>query len=371
MNWTRGRTRRSDIDECFLPEWRSIASTSSTSKARNNINDSMLTYTKEDPAEVVGIDINCSDCKVESPPATNLQQHEAAEWFTSFPTNNAALRLLCLCRPWDLTEDTFSPQLPFTRQVMEHAVWAPDACLRATQTRAGGCAVFLEDPWRLILRTPNLPGPLFSLALSRHGIFVKGVYQYSDPSFHPTTILKDEVIQSGWRSSGLQIISLPQAIAKAHASYIWWRIYIEMETIHLIENKLVEQSKHIDYSTPAVMSNLNRKLQDSMTAILDLARRTRFHYQLLDGIELLTSTWSQQRQPGKDGKVPAWSPLIALRSQSTPWMYELDSLLKRIESARANINNILQQRDAQLNLEIAESSRQMTEAALQDNASMK
>ncbi|KXL46743.1 hypothetical protein M433DRAFT_153462 [Acidomyces richmondensis BFW] len=331
----------------------------------------MLTYSEENPTEVVGVDIHCSDSKVESPTPIILQQHEAAEWFASFPTNDAALRLLCLCQPWDLTGNKFSPQVPFTRSMMEQAVWAPDACLAATQTHAGGCAVFLDDPWRLILRSPNLPGPLFSLALSRRGIFVKGIYHYTDPSFHPTVILKDEAIQSGWRSSGLQIISLPQAIAKAHASYIWWRIYVEIETIHRIENELVRQSKQIDNSTPAVMSKLNRKLQECMTVTLDLSRRTRFHNQLLDGIELLTSNWSQQRQPGKGAKLPAWSPLITLRSQSAPWMYELDSLLKRIESARANISAILQQRDAQLNLEIAESSRQMTEAALQDNASMK
>lgn len=326
-------------------------------------------YAKGDPDKALGVDVKATDDRSETPAPVLLEPHAVTEWFTSAPHNGAALRLLCLQQPLELDEASFRTRMPFRRITVEHGVWDPEACLAITHHRAGGCAAFLDEPWRVVMQTPLVAGPCFSLVLSRRGATVKGIYIYNDPSFSPAALLPQETIRSSWRSTGLQIVSLPQAIARAHASYIWHHVYTIVDAIQHIENELIGASIQTDYTTHTVLSEISRRLQYHMTALMDLERRARFHAQILDAIASVTSTWTRMHI-AKDDQSP-WPPLLALRSQSAPWTYELETLARRMESARAAVNTILHQRDAQLNLQIAESSYNMAVASFQDAASMK
>jgi hypothetical protein len=321
-----------------------------------------IAYASEDPPLVEGVDILSTDSQEERQPAKALRREEIREWFSS-GAGNAAMRLLTLHQT-PAGVYAHHHKLPFTREVYEQAVWKPDSCLFLTRIGAGACSAFLDVPWRFVLHSSDVPGPFFSLNLSCQGTTVKGVYYYDNGAFEPSKLLQNENIQTSWRRAGVQIISLPQALARAHASYVSSRLNAMASIMHEVEDQLVDESR--SFSRFVCLPTVNRSLQECMIEVLDIERRSRFHAQILEAVDAITSVYQKVVANGE-----TWPALHALRSQSAPWEYELATLTRRIENARATITTIVQQRDSQLNLEIAESSRKMTEAALQDSASMK
>lgn len=100
---------------------------------------------------------------------------------------------------------------------------------------------------------------------------------------------------------------------------------------------------------------------------MDFERRARFQNQVVAAIECITTATSGRGSPG----MTPWPALAPIKSQLDSWEYEFAVLPKRIENARNTITTLIQQRNEELNLDIAESSRRMTEAAMQDSASMR
>ena len=187
-------------------------------------------YSLRNATDAQGIDINCSDGG--GPPVvTGLTSSEVEKWFLSHPPDgDACLRILALYLPRRHNTNGLTSSRPpplaqkvgFTQEIVEHALWNPSVYAGLAKTRAGGAASMIDEPWRFVLQTPydDAEGPFVSLALSRHGIVIKGIYIYTDPLFEPTRVLRGERILSGWRSSGMQIISLPRAIVNAQSAWI-------------------------------------------------------------------------------------------------------------------------------------------------------
>ncbi|GAM86186.1 hypothetical protein ANO11243_041980 [Dothideomycetidae sp. 11243] len=322
-----------------------------------------VTYVSTNPAQVQAYDFAATDYEDNEPVVSTLGAEEPLEWLTSCE-DKTALRILVLQK---LKRQTPLHTLPFTQKTYETAIHNPGHCLALTQTRAGGCTAFLDDPWRVVLQSPDVPGPWFSLVLGRKYTIVSGIYLYSDDAFHPATLLKGEQMMSGRRREGIHIVSLPQALAKAHANYMWKVLYDIVDIMENVEAELIQQSRIMNvHSASAVLFELNTQLQDCAHTLLQLERRGRFHDQVLDSIAAIVDVYQVRAR-----STTPWPGLVALRSQTRPLSKEFDSLSKRILNAQSTIAVIVQQRNAQSNLEISESSRRMAEATLQDSASMK
>ncbi|KAK0883838.1 hypothetical protein LTR87_002316 [Friedmanniomyces endolithicus] len=335
-------------------------------------------YAPQNPPHVLGLDINCTDGQKLPPTSTDLSSDEVLPWFTSHPSGPApALRLLVLANHSPTSSSTWLSEPRFTEAVTKHAIWCPDAYLDLLATPSGGCAALLSEPWCFVLRTPSDDnGPACSLALSRRGHVVKGIYTYqsrghlspsssSTPAFDPLALLETETIQSGWRSTGLQIISLPLAIAKARARYIATSLTTALATISRLETEITHHTPSQPPTTADPTPNWTHTLHLLTTTLLALERRARLQSQLLTSISSLTSLHPHYKAH------PTYSPLAPLHSLSESWAFDLITLPRRIANARAAITFLLQQRNAALNLRIAEASREMTQAALRDNATMK
>ncbi|KAK0817244.1 hypothetical protein LTR75_003224 [Friedmanniomyces endolithicus] len=337
-------------------------------------------YAPQDPPHVLGLDINCTDGEKLPPTSTDLSSDEVLPWFTSHPSGPApALRLLVLANHSPTSSPTWLSEPRFTEAVTKHAIWCPDAYLDLLATPSGGCAALLSEPWCFVLRTPSDDdGPACSLALSRRGHVVKGIYTYQSrghlsptgtPAFDPLALLETETIQSGWRSTGLQIIALPLAIAKAHARYIAFSLNTALTTISRLEAEITHYtpspSSHPASAAADPTPHWTHTLHTLSTALLALERRARLQSQLLTSISLLTATHPHFKTH------PVYPPLAPLHSALSAWHFDLATLPRRIANARSAITFLLQQRNAALNLRIAEASREMTQAALRDNATMK
>ncbi|KAK5728926.1 hypothetical protein LTR15_002067 [Elasticomyces elasticus] len=326
-------------------------------------------YAKENPSSVLGLDISCTDGGTDPPVSTELRDNEVHEWFTSYPDNAApALRVLVLHDQKPAPNSWLSTPR-YTEAVVRHAIWRPEAYIDLLPNRGGGCAIFLDDPCCFVLQTPNDDGPACSFALSKHGHVVKGIYTYQSKGhrtsegahlFDPVSAMQGEHIQSGWRSTGMQIVVLPQAIAKVHARYIASELGETLDMMSSVEH-LISRYNASQITDLAVWG---QKLHTCSTRILDLERRARFQAQVFAAIESMTMTHQHYKNK-------PWPPLAPLKSQLECWTFDFETLPRRIENARSAINSFVQQRNEQLNLSIAQSSRQMTEAALRDNATMK
>ncbi|KAK0288060.1 hypothetical protein LTR91_008520 [Friedmanniomyces endolithicus] len=336
-------------------------------------------YAPHNPPHVLGLDINCTDGQKLPPTSTDLSSDEVLPWFTSHPSGPApALRLLVLANHSPTSSPTWLSEPRFTETVVNHAIWCPDAYLDLLATPSGGCAALLSEPWCFVLRTPSDDdGPACSLALSRRGHVVKGIYTYqsrghlypsssSTPAFDPLALLDTETIQSSWRSTGLQIIALPLAIAKVHARYIATSLNSALSSISRLETEITHYTPSSSPSpTPSPTPHWTHTLHTLTTTLLALERRARLQSQLLTSISLLTATHPHFKSH------PVYPPLAPLHSALSAWQFDLATLPRRIASSRAAITFLLQQRNAGLNLRIAEASREMTQAALRDNATMK
>ncbi|WPG98670.1 Hypothetical protein R9X50_00146300 [Acrodontium crateriforme] len=332
-------------------------------------------YSEGNPTDIHGIDVNCTDGGGPTV-TTNLHSSEVAKWFASHPPDgDATLRILGQYMPKrtdspDETSASYSGWQPpplsrsigFTEETTKHAFWNPNVYRDLAQSRAGGAAAMLDEPFRFMLQTPyDAEGPFCSMALSKHGHVVKGIFIYDDRIFEPTRILQGERIQSGWRSEGMQVISLPQAVVKAQSAWVSARLSGVTATIAGIERLLVEPlmpgHSGRDYAS------LSRALQACGATLIDLERRSRFETQVLDAIETVT-------QKSRYGQVP-WPSLAPLRASIIARRYEFEVLPRRIENARMTIGNLVQQHNDLMNFETAESSRRIAEATLSESASMK
>ncbi|KAK3075839.1 hypothetical protein LTR53_000541 [Teratosphaeriaceae sp. CCFEE 6253] len=321
-------------------------------------------YAEQNPTDVLGLDISCTDGPDIPPTITGLSRSEVEGWFTSHPSGPApAIRLLVLDN-----HDSTAPA--YTEPVIRHAIWTPDAYLTLLASSGGGCAALLDDPWCFVLQTPRDAGPACSLALSRHGHVVKGLYSYDskgfrtatggDP-FEPRALMQGERIQSGWRSTGLQIISLPLALAKAHALYIAAALRELLRTVSAAERAL---GHHAPGTTTTALDPWNLRLHACATQLLDLERRVRLQCQLLAAIATLTATHPHY-------KTRPYPPLAPLHSQHETWAFDLTTLPRRLENLRSAIATARDQRTTALQLSIAVSSRAMAEAARRDTATMR
>lgn len=332
------------------------------------------------PYKVRGIDFDCSDADPEAPVIKELRTDEPAvlkEWFTYFPeTPCPALRLLVLehrvppPRPHNSAHGrapAWQPNFPFDREILEHALWQHSAYIDILHTRAGGCAALLDEPVCFILQTPLDSGPFCSLALSKRGVIVQGTYMFRQSTereerfFDPLEIMQGEAMISGWRTSGMQIISLPTAVARSQARYIT----SELEDIAK-ELDCVEQTLGASQAGDAGVDSLSPItgiLQKQSSRLICLERRTNFQSQILTSIEVVTAAHRHGSKP--------WPRLAHLKNNLETWSPDLATLPRRIETAHRTIQSLLQQRNEALNLAMAKSSHLMMQAALRDNATMK
>ncbi|KAK5118748.1 hypothetical protein LTR85_007954 [Meristemomyces frigidus] len=339
-----------------------------------------MSYASDNPTHAFGLDISCTDGPALPPKVERFtSSDQVLTWFSAHPDGPApAIRLLCLPDVFDtdivptrqVRSNNDAPEaharFPLTKEVIDHALWGAEVYRDLSMSRAGGCFALIDDPHRFILQIPSDDGPFCSLALSKRGIVVKGVYLFSDDTFDPENMIEHETIQSGWRSKGLQIISLPQAIAKAHARYISECLSMVVGTVTEIETELLYAEIEVDRQQKSLY-RLTRTLQGNSASLMNLERRARFQKQVVAAIECITMATSGRGGPG----VTPWPALAPIKSQLDSWEYEFEVMPKRIENARSTITTLIQQRNEELNLDIAESSRRMTEAAMQDSASMK
>lgn len=228
----------------------------------------------ENPISAFGLDINCTDGSALPPHVQRFtSSDQVLPWFSAHPDGAApAIRLLCLS---DVSDSRIVPlrqattgnnacatqsRLPFTKEVIDHALWGADVYRDLTTQQAGGCIALLDDPHRFLLQTPSNDGPFCSLAMSKRGVVVKGVYLFSNQIFDPLKVVERETIQSGWRSTGLQIISLPQAIAKAYGRYVSKCLSDVVATVTEIEDALLYTEAEFTKQQKSLY-NLTRTLQ--------------------------------------------------------------------------------------------------------------
>lgn len=313
------------------------------------------------PSTAQGLVFSCTDGPEIPPIVTDLASEDVTAWFTSHPDGRApAIKILSL-----YVDDGFIPpiwkEVPFTREVLEHATWTPQDYCDLALSRAGGCAALLDEPWRFTHQTPfDFHGPFCSLVLSRRGVVVKGVYIYDHPDFEPTRILKVEHIMSGWRGSGMQIISLPQAILKAQIMSTTQQLTEVADAVENIELSLVNE--YHDRS-PQSYSASSRKVQRCGATLVELERRSRFSEHLMVSIEAVTAK-------AREGTVP-WPPLHSIRGPIAAQRYEFETLPRRMDNARNTISSLVQQQNERMNFDTAESTRRIAEATLSESASMR
>lgn len=224
----------------------------------------------------------------------------------------------------------------------------------------------LDNPFQFALQTPiGDDGPFVSVALSCRGIVVKGTYLFNDDIFDPRTIIKNETIMSGWRSSSMHIISVPHAIVRAQSAWLTRRIENVSRTVSDINKALAQEpvggaANHINVHD---FSGFSRSIQSCSSVLTDLERRSRWEVQILDAIETVTAR-------ARHGTVP-WPALAPLRAAISTRQFDFETLPLCIASARATISNLIQQGNERMNLEIARETHRIAEATLSESASMK
>lgn len=310
--------------------------------------------------EVSGLDIYCTDGGERGPTVTRLNaDKEALEWFKSHPEDSlSAIRVLAIKVPRHQAQPGIDlPDDSFFAVASEHAFKNPEVYYDLLKhSRTGSCTALFDEPWRFMLQTPTDGAPWCSLAASKRGTIVKTVYVYDDDVLNPASIMIGEVIQSGWRGSGLQIINLPQAILRAHSKWCSQRLARVDVVVTQVEDRL--ESKR-----SSALAEMHRILHHQTRELTGLERRSRFEKSIVTSIEEVAAK-------ARHGTVP-WPPLAPAKSALEARTFDFESLPKRIESARSATNDIILQRTQQQNLEIAELSRRIAEATLSDAASMK
>ncbi len=337
------------------------------------VDDAKKVFSWKDP-ESVGIEVAVTDCKPPIPTVeVKLPGDQVQAWFFGNPRDSSCAIRLLSCRHKGRTRTGFSNPLPFSQKVTEQAIWTPGDYLNLWCNPAGGSAALLSSPWRFIMQTPSDNGRFCSFALSVRGHRVEGVYTYSDPSFSPSRILLDEIIQSGWQSSGLQIASLPLAFLKAHSVLVAQDLAAVIAQVSSVEDALASPPSnahiHPDFAP------LTRILHKCSTSRINIERRAKFESTLIDSISAVLEAAkrdAKREAPTLQAALDMQTNVIASR------MYDLSILPQRIQESRSTIFNLILQHNQAVNLsiqhanmEIAESSRRIAEATMSDSASMK
>ncbi|KAK5112394.1 hypothetical protein LTR62_004357 [Meristemomyces frigidus] len=320
-----------------------------------------------------GIDFNCTDGTPEAPTTKDFDpaetQDEIIKWFGSHPDGEApALRLIVAKLPCPHSDRTsWKPEIPFRQDILEYAIWQHSAYTNLLPSRGGGCAALLDEPVCFVLQTPVDLGPFCSLAMSKRGIVVKGIFLYraslsadGEAYFDPLRMMENETVISGWRSTGMQIIALPIAVAKSHALYITRELDDLASMLSTIEAEL---SSHTIGTRTEALTPLTRTLQTTTSRLLAAERRINFQTSLLSAIETVTSSHKRN--------TPTWPPLAPLKNNLESWSHDLSTIPRRVSAAQGTIQTLIQHHNEALNLDIATSSHRMMEAALKDNATMK
>ena len=307
-----------------------------------------------------GIEFHGDDTKI--PPTTiELGPQELYKWFQANPEENSTLHIRILCIRIDRFANVNSPDIPFEvplpADVVEHAIWKPAVYHNLLSNPVGGAAGLLDHPWRFILQTPRDDGPFCSLAMSAHAHFVKGIYMYDDDSFCPTDMSGGEVSLSAWRSSGLQIVTIPHKFVSTHSVHVSQLLARTVARVKSVETTLANDRTLPDFSS------LGQILHTCNAELVDIERRSRFEQNIIEAIESIVSN-------SRHGTIP-WPPLAPQKTALASCSFDFESLPRRIANARATISNLIQQRNEQLNLELTQASFRIAEATLSDARSMR
>jgi hypothetical protein len=297
-------------------------------------------------------------------PATTIAfdfDEESYVWFNERPQSETThIRLLCAqldtLSPPDSLASTFKVPLP--QSVVEYAVWKPEVYHNLACNPSGGAAGLTDEPWRFILQTPIDGGPFCSFALSRKANVVKGIYFFDDQILDPFKIAEGDSSPSTWRSSGLQIVTLPHRFLQAHSAEFSRRLASTIAKVRGVEKELaVAELSEID------VRSLSRTLHSCSLELVDIERRSRFEERVVDAIETIIAASNHAKLP--------WPPLSPQRTALASRQFDFESLPRRIENARATISGLIQQRNEALNLELTQASHAIAEATLNDSRSMK
>lgn len=315
-------------------------------------------YIATNPKVAVGVNFHHTDGQGLSPTSKQLDGSEIEEWFFSHPEFEEEVNskiLACRVNGSQVNADkSFRPT--FGQKIVEHAVWKPEVYYNLAISPGGGAAALLDEPPRFVLQTPLDGGPFFSLAMSKKGNCVKGIYAYDSDEFEPSSIGTGELSYSGWRSRGFQIVNMPQAILRAHSTYVSRCLSQVIDEIKAVEHALLEPPS-------CDLTASGRTLHSCNARIIDLERRSRFEQTIISAIETMVSN-------SRDGRMP-WPAIAPQKSALEARGFDFESLPRRIDNARNTIAGIIQQHNERMHLEIADATKRMTEIALSDNASMK
>jgi len=311
-----------------------------------------------------GLNINCQDGQDLAPEVINLDTDaELHEWFLSNDRKgNIPIRLLCIRIGEQGTKTTPVHQsndvaVPVPAEAIEDLMHNPEVYRSLTQNTSGGAIALQDDARKFMLQTPRDGGPFCSMIVARQGNLVKGVYTYNDDIFDPASLKGGEGAKSGWRSTGLQVITLPGMFLKAHSAYLSQSLNNLIERVEMIEHALADADPGA-YDFPT----LNRSLHRCHLELLSLQRRSRFEENVVDAIH---ATLISPRPPA------TWQRLDIQRTAIASRAFDLETLPQRIDNCRATISSLMQRQNERLNFELTEASHRIAEATLADSESMK
>lgn len=314
--------------------------------------------TSSDERVFNGIVFSVTDGDDPVPPVQKLlYSSNAYKWFKEYPEDVASPAIKLLTRQISSNVVKAGFDIPFSKALLEEAIWQSHVYTDWSRIQSGACAAFVDFPARFILQTPNDGYPFVSLALSCKGHICKGVYTFDHGDLDPAQIMPGETIYSGWRTEGYQIISMPSAILRVHSAWMARQMSHTLRQLQAIEEALAGPYLQ-DFSL------LQRTLHLCQDEVLNLERRSEFESLIIAAIENVVG----KSKYSKNGSWPALAPAkaaIQLRRA------ELAVIPRRIESARIAINDTIMQRTQLQSLLIAQSTQRIAEATMNDSASMK
>ena len=335
--------------------------------------DESKLFSSEDP-DSIGIEVAATDYKPQIPTIeVKLPGDQVQSWFFGKPRDSSCAIRLLICPHKGPTRASSNNPLPFSQKVTQQAIWTPGDYVNLWHNPAGGSSALLSSPWRFIMQTPDDNGRFCSFALSVRGHCVQGVYTYIDPSFSPSSILSDEIIQGAWQSSGLQIACLPVSFLKAHSVLMAQDLAAEVAQVDFVEDALAAAPSSTQRTQD--FAPLTRTLHTCSKSLINLKRRSKFESILIESISAVL----EAAERDADREAPTLQAVLNMqRNVIASRDYDLSLLSQRIQESRSTIFNLILQHNQAVNLsiqhanvQIAESSRRIAEATMSDSASMK
>ena len=123
-----------------------------------------------DVRHYIGTNFSCTDgSNPTSPESHMLDSSNALEWLSKYPEHleNPELQILSTRISKEAVKNGFD--IPYSRKVMETAIWGPEVYTDWSRLKSGGCFTLADFPVRFVLQTPNDGFPFVSLAMSRRG----------------------------------------------------------------------------------------------------------------------------------------------------------------------------------------------------------